>query len=141
MEIREIRDGVVARTFAFSDEELAASEMPEELSALLSSLVKKWGDENLHALLDYVYFDTEPMENAQRGEVLDFSRLRPLQRMPAPKFDEIALKKIRAKIRERVRTLNLSREGVHIPVVDVASDRAWDDEHTPVRLIQGASVR
>ena len=37
-------------------------------------IVDHWADRRLGEMLDYVYFYTEPMETAQRGELLDFSR-------------------------------------------------------------------
>ena len=36
-------------------------------------IVDQWADRRLGEMLDYVYFYTEPMETAQRGELLDFS--------------------------------------------------------------------
>jgi hypothetical protein len=39
-------------------------------------------------LLDYVYFDTEPMENVARGETLKFTNLTPPERDVQPKIDK-----------------------------------------------------
>lgn len=36
-------------------------------------VVQRWGDADLNELLDYVYFETEPMQAAHRGERLEFS--------------------------------------------------------------------
>jgi hypothetical protein len=44
-----------------------------ELETIVDRIVKEWGDADLNKLLDYVYFETEPMQNAKRGDVLDFS--------------------------------------------------------------------
>ena len=40
-------------------------------------VVTQWGLETLDALLEYVYFETEPMQGARRGEILDFSTIQP----------------------------------------------------------------
>ena len=96
MEIQELQGGNRSRRFTFSEHELESKEVPEELSSIMAALVKRWGDADLNSLLDYVYFETEPMENARRGEILDFSQLAPFVYAPPPKFDEAKLKTIRA---------------------------------------------
>jgi hypothetical protein len=113
-EIREIRQGITARTFSFSPDELSGTSVPEELSNMISSLVKRWGGADLNILLDHVYFDTEPMENAQRGELLDFSTLRSVSFADRPiAINQDKLKQIRAKIKERTRALALTRAGIN----------------------------
>ena len=42
---------------------------------IADSVVKQWGLEPLETLLEYVYFETEPMQKARRGETLDFSTI------------------------------------------------------------------
>ena len=36
-------------------------------------VVEQWALEPLETILDYVYFETEPMQNVERGQLLDFS--------------------------------------------------------------------
>jgi hypothetical protein len=96
---------------------------------------------NLNTLLDHVYFDTEPMENAQRGEILDFSQLKSSGTPVTPRFNEEKLRQIRAKIGERTRALGLTRNGLHIPAVDIESQRAWAEEDHPMPLRPGTPVR
>ncbi len=43
----------------------------------IDNTISRWALEDLNILLDHVYFDTEPMIDAERGEVLDFSTIRP----------------------------------------------------------------
>jgi len=58
-------------------------EQPETLANLLSlpdrlmveRIIERWALESLYKLLDYVYFATEPMQGAVRGELLDFSTI------------------------------------------------------------------
>jgi len=58
-------------------------EQPETLDSLLSlpnrmmieKIIERWALESLYKLLDYVYFETEPMQGAVRGELLDFSTI------------------------------------------------------------------
>jgi hypothetical protein len=58
-------------------------EQPEALDSLLpfsdrmmiEKIIDRWALESLYKLLDYVYFETEPMQGAARGELLDFSTI------------------------------------------------------------------
>ena len=43
---------------------------------IVDRVIETWGLEELNELLNYVYFNTEPMQNAERGCVLDFSTVR-----------------------------------------------------------------
>jgi hypothetical protein len=141
MEIIELQGGKEARRFAFSDDDLRERQVPEEVAAIFANLVKRWGEADLNMLLDYVYFDTEPMESATRGELLDFSALAPSPPSAIPKFDSIKLGEIRSRIQKRARAMGLTREGVHFPSIDVASDTAWDDDDRPVNLPVGGRVK
>lgn len=48
---------------------------PGEVLAI-NKIIKKWALENLNSLLNYVYFETEPMRDARRGDHLDFAKIR-----------------------------------------------------------------
>ena len=54
-------------------------EFEEQASNLEKSIVdrvlREWGLEELNPILSYVYFHTEPMKDAQRDELLDFSKI------------------------------------------------------------------
>jgi hypothetical protein len=141
MEIIELQGGKEARRFAFTDDELKERQVPEEVTSIFAKLIGRWGDADLNMLLDYVYFDTEPMEGATRGDLLDFATLVPTQPSPIPKFDSIKLGEIRSRIQKRAKAMGLTREGVHFPSVDVASDMAWDDDDRPVQLPVGSRVK
>jgi len=54
-----------------------ASTMPTALRILINTTVDEWGGQNLYSLLDYVYYETEPMAQASRGDLLDFSFVLP----------------------------------------------------------------
>ncbi len=44
---------------------------------VVDRVLKQWGLEELNPLLSYVYFYTEPMKDAKRGEPLDFAKIAP----------------------------------------------------------------
>lgn len=46
---------------------------------VVDRVLKEWGLEELNPILSHVYFHTEPMKDAQRGEVLDFAKIRHLK--------------------------------------------------------------
>jgi hypothetical protein len=54
-----------------------ADSWPAGTKIRIDRIVDRWADESLELLLDYVYFETEPMRGASRGEVLDFSKITP----------------------------------------------------------------
>lgn len=78
-------------------------EIDLERKAVLDNLLEDWGDASLGELLDYVYFDTEPMMGAQtRGEALDFNSVKPQSYYAVIEYkvDEKQGQKITKKIRE-----------------------------------------
>lgn len=55
----------------------------------INKQISKWALEDLNKLLSFVYFDTEPMYNAELGKPLDFSkipRLKSLRYLPESKL-------------------------------------------------------
>jgi hypothetical protein len=141
MEVKELEGGKEARRFAFSNDDLKDAQVPDELASIFSNLVKLWGGADLNMLLDHVYFETEPMENAVCGELLDFTNLTATPSSVVPKFVTLKLKVIRSRIQERAKAMGLTREGAHFPSVDVASERAWDEDDRPVQLPVGGRVK
>ncbi len=43
---------------------------------LITRVIKDFGSMDIKDLLDYVYFETEPMKNAKRGEYIDFTKVK-----------------------------------------------------------------
>lgn len=48
---------------------------PEQL--VIDRVIRDWGMEELNPILDHVYFQTEPMGDAERGTRLDFTKIKP----------------------------------------------------------------
>jgi len=74
--------------------------LPTYVWSRLQWAIQKWADDS-HGLLDYVYFETEPMSETSPGALLDFSK----SQMPeAPK--KVEMKKIsKAKLDEAKKTV------------------------------------
>jgi hypothetical protein len=65
----------------------------------LKEAIKKWADDT-PGLLDHVYYDTEPMEDVKRGDLLDFSKAR----LPI-KLPKLEMKKISKSKSEKAKQL------------------------------------
>lgn len=61
--------------FVTAEERLDLADLVDDVGLGLEfrHIVDQWADRRLGEMLDYVYFYTEPMETARRGEALDFS--------------------------------------------------------------------
>jgi hypothetical protein len=110
------------------------------VSGIIGDLVKKWGGADINRLLDYVYFETEPMENAHRGDILDFSTIQPPLLQFDPKLDVARIRALRARLKGQVTRLGLTQRGVHIPALDYESQRAWDADGGTTNLPIGLDV-
>jgi hypothetical protein len=80
--------------------------LPTYVWSKLQWAIRKWADDS-YGLLDYVYFETEPMIEAKPGAVLDFSQSRmpevpkkiEMKKIPEAKMDEA--KKALARLGEK----------------------------------------
>ena len=82
---------------------------------IVNTVIRDWGETELNPLLNHVYFYTEPMKHAERGDVLDFStiqRRRPGRTtaheasMPSDRLDEFRARLQEAKSKRVRRPLN-----------------------------------
>lgn len=109
-----------------------------DAEAAVTDVVHEWGNADLNTLLDYVYFETEPMQSARRGDALDFSSVAPLHvtRRLGIKLDPNKIKELRKKLASRaplyaeLRSRTLGSDELF------ANLREWDSERAP-RLRQG----
>ena len=63
--------------------EAESDQPPPEISALLKQTIAPHLGGILADLLNFVYFETEPMMGARRDENLDFNKIEPIEEMPA----------------------------------------------------------
>jgi hypothetical protein len=59
-------------------------EIPERVERVADEVCRRWATERLGKLLDFVYYDTEPMEHAGRGETLGFDQVGDANPLPRP---------------------------------------------------------
>jgi len=78
----------------------------------IQKVIRTFGDDTPQ-LLDHVYFDTEPMANAKKGDLLNFSkaeRPKPIKRVKLKKLSPDAIKLARQKIKQLSDEMNADRE-------------------------------
>jgi hypothetical protein len=88
-------------------------------------VIDRWAPEPLELLLDFVYFETEPMLAANRGESLDFSTIvhqRVEARPPPVRVNEA----IRGQLREVVAEQMRMRAGLE-PTTPPRYDEVWEE--------------
>lgn len=107
----------------------------------LQEVIKKFGDDTPQ-LLDYVYFDTEPMEDAKKGDLLDFSKAkRPEIGKPVKltKLSPDAIKLARNKIKMISEDLKTDKEKL---IKDERDTKKYKDElyYKFVRLLDGEEL-
>ena len=108
---------------------------------ILKNLFKEWGSIDLNRLLNYVYFDTEPMENAELRRKLDFSKIIPYRRERKISISPDTKKKLREichKIKQHLDEIK-TPPGTHlIPAQDMEITSIWDrEEIAKLEFLQG----
>lgn len=95
----------------------------------LQNAIKKYGDETPQ-LLDYVYFETEPMKKALKGDLLDFStaeKFDPVEKVQLKELSPETIKKAREKIRELNDSLKADRK--RLIVAEESAEKYKDDSY------------
>jgi len=130
-ELVEFRSGKTGRFVNFTADELRQREVPDEVSRLMKPIVERWIGVDVNLLLDYVYFETEPMEQAKRGEALDFSTLSPPPVRVSPTIDNAKLRAVRSAIANRVREMGITRKNAEISLSLLGGEEFWKEDFEP----------
>lgn len=94
---------------------------------LAKDVVSKWAGLSLNLLLDYVYFETEPMINAKRGQELDFSTVKPRAPVREIKLDRKKLNQIRNNLEKHLKELKVGRAGWDWNPLITDGIKIWDE--------------
>ena len=109
---------------------------PEPTRHMVDALVDRWATSDLNELLDYVYFETEPMREAERGEYLDLSKSE-----PAPRYVSLSPGQPDPDVLARLRTAAAERlAALRDPEMDPTDgpfDDVWDEACNVEREIDG----
>lgn len=93
--------------------------------------VDTWADKSVGSLLDYVYFETEPMLAAEKGQRLDFTKVQKqppaLYRRTPSTPDPKQLRSIKEKFMKLRQSLEAQREKSHSAYKDAPHDQVFTD--------------
>jgi len=108
---------------------------------ILKNLFKEWGSTDLNRLLDYVYFDTEPMEGAELRRKLDFSKIILYKREERISISPDVKKKLREichKIKHHLDEIQTPPVTYLIPSQDAEITSIWNrEEIAKLEFLQG----
>jgi hypothetical protein len=96
--------------------------LPISITAPLENAIKRWGGDT-YQLLDYVYFETEPMEEVQFRDLLDFNKARKPQIIESVEMKSLSKEKIKEG-KEAIQKLknsfskSLAKSNVIVPIYD-----------------------
>jgi uncharacterized phage-associated protein len=129
IETNEWRTGRVSRQIVRDESTFMEAKADFDLEAIVARIVEEWGEADLNQLLDYVYFETEPMQNVKRGDALDFSTVGPaIPKRIQIKLDRARLKELARKITERAKEYAPLRQP-ETAAPDLSENLAiWDNE-------------
>jgi hypothetical protein len=81
--------------------------------AILRNVLNTWGEKTTGEILDYVYFQTEPMEHGVRNQLLDFSsisqELPEIYKRTSSGKSESEIRALHQKFNERISSLSAGR--------------------------------
>jgi hypothetical protein len=122
-------------------EQVTVSDAPEfrddrTLSRLAEDIVERWGGLQLEKLLNYVYFETEPMFSAIRGQELDFSAIAPAAETTVRtiRIDPRKLAQLRKSVSQHVKELGLKVRVCEWDPAIVEAMRIWDEGRHAVQV-------
>lgn len=138
---RHLTDGRRLDQVTVSDRSRRVVKVAVELRRLAGEVVERWGGLQIELLLDYVYFETEPMMTASRGALLDFSSIPPAMATAVRKIgiDRKKLAAIRRNVSRHAKELCLEVSECEWDAETAAAAKLWDEGRTSTEL--GGSVR
>ena len=104
------------------------------LEQLARRVVDEWGGLSLNHLLNYVYFETEPMMNAARGDELDFGAVKPPEPVRSIVVDCKRLAQIRESLDHHLKEYRPVRVGCEWDPVLAEGLKLWDSGHRKVEI-------
>jgi uncharacterized phage-associated protein len=129
IETHEWKTGKTSKHIVRDEEMFMRATADTTIEVIIKNIVKDWGDADLNQLLDYVYFETEPMQNAKRGDALDFSTVEPsISKKIQISLDQEKLSKLRKHLAERAKAYGELRQP-STPTSELSSNlEIWDED-------------
>lgn len=104
--------------------------LPLAVTVPLENAIKRWGGDT-YQLLDYVYFETEPMENVSYQDLLDFKKAKKLEIVKQIEMKPLSAEKIKKarhaieKLKESLKS-GLEKTNAAEPIYDEIYYRALE---------------
>lgn len=115
--------------YSCSDESVdeIEDEIPLEVLGPLKAAIRHYGDDTA-LLLDFVYFETEPMIEANKGDILDFTKCKPRDASKPIELKKISKEKI-TLAKQRIKSLASKIEhGCSNKKIEKAEIAKWKDD-------------
>lgn len=132
-----LKGGKSGSQYDFTENEIKAY-VSSEIKRLIDYIVKDWGETDLNKLLDYVYFETEPMKDAKRGDLLDFTKIKPWkppEKIKNVRIDPIKFTALKEKYLSHIKEMSKITPSLHIPDKGYFDCiKAWDEEISTTKL-------
>lgn len=113
--------------FISCSEKLNVEDLNTNVDCKIKRIIDKWADETIGPMLNYVYFKTEPMVNAERYKELDFNNINTLEPRKEFKLTSGTLtKKELIKLKEKINA-NLKKIGITFPSKPRYMEPKYDD--------------
>lgn len=115
--------------------------IPLEVLSPLKRAIKTYGEDTA-ALLDHVYFETEPMDQVRKGDLLDFSKATPLRKGQSPALKPLPKEKIAAARGHITRLVEKTRKGALNLQSDALGSRRLKDDvyHEALQYLNGQEL-
>jgi len=114
----------------FSKTPISDYNVSKPIMNLIENIIQDWGSQDTNKLLDYVYFQTDPMVNVRRGQEINFFTSHPHLHYKKPDIIQVS-NESKKKIRSLLENLNsrMEKEKVNGPP-------AIQDEYLEKALLQ-----
>lgn len=112
-----------------------------EIKAIIEKLIEEWGTADLNELLDYVYFETEPMFKVEFKKELDFSIVKGRQeerKIELSRESKEKLRELGKQIKERLEKIELPEDPfVKLPPKLKGKSYFWKEEVKDLSKLSG----
>jgi len=131
---QRLADGLKFQQVTVADRARHEATFDASLERLAHRVVDEWGGLDLNHLLNYVYFETEPMMHAARGEELDFSMVKPPEPVRNIVVDSKRLAQIRQSLDRHLKVYRPARAGCDWDPGLAEGMKLWDEGHRRVEV-------
>ncbi|MFH1230363.1 MAG: type II toxin-antitoxin system antitoxin SocA domain-containing protein [Planctomycetota bacterium] len=116
--------------------------IPLEINGIANEIIDNWAGMPLKDLLNYVYFETEPMQGVKRKDILDFNKIRPIENIRIEISEE--KRKQLQQIQNRLIDVATQNKTYHCePIHDtlyLKNIALWDEEFTMPNLLGEVTI-